>query len=111
MSTYLHKIISRFDLKELWDSFTERDRQRVEATLFHTPVDVESVLDVGCGDGRFLKLLASKYSRAIGIDYCFEPISRIQTPCLQASATHLPFQSASFDLIVATEMLEHLPPD
>ena len=111
MSTTTHKVVTHFELKEVWNSFSEQERRRVEETLTRTPEDVTSVLDVGCGDGRFLHLLASKINHAFGVDYCFEPLSRVRTPRAQADATRLPFKSDSFDLTVTTEMLEHLAPE
>ena len=36
-----------------------RERRRVETTISHLPDDALSILDVGCGDGKFAFLLGS----------------------------------------------------
>ncbi len=108
MSDKSRVIVPHYELPEIWDSFTDRERQRVEATLACVPSDAKTALDVGCGDGRFLHLLVPRTHRLVGMDYCFEPLRRVRTNRLQGSATALPFASASFDLVIATEVLEHL---
>ena len=65
-----------------------------------------NALDVGCGEGRFCRLLAPHHVRAVGID---------QTPALiaaarsrdsagryvRAAAERLPFANETFDLVVS----------
>jgi ubiquinone/menaquinone biosynthesis C-methylase UbiE len=73
-----------------------------------------SMLDVGCGEGRTTALLAERSSaRVFGLD--LEEIvvreAAIGVPraaFIVGSAYELPFESGSFDLVVATEVMEHL---
>jgi len=104
-------VTSHFDLKETWDSFSDRERQRVQATLALVPQDTSSALDIGCGDGRFLHLMRPLVPLTVGIDYHLEPLRRVQTMRVQGSAIHLPFRDESFDLVIATEVLEHFGMD
>lgn len=69
------------------------------------------VLDVGCGKGRFARVLHQRYpdSSIVGIDLA-EAMLRHVPPGVSACAgsmTILPFASHSFDCAYATESLEH----
>jgi malonyl-CoA O-methyltransferase len=69
------------------------------------------VLDLGCGKGRFARVLALRYPAAsiVGFDLA-EAMLRSVPSEVQAcggSMTALPFPSGAFDCAYATESLEH----
>src|SRR5712691_7147315 len=71
------------------------------------------VLDVGCGTGYGTAELARTAVSATGCDIAAEAIeyARLHYPearFFRASAACLPFRAASFDLITAFEVIEHL---
>lgn len=68
-----------------------------------------SVLDVGCGVGVLTDWLATRGYEATGVDTDAELMSRMTAPHQVASIAALPFDADSFDAVVASEVLEHLP--
>ncbi len=74
-----------------------------------------AVLDAGCGTGGMLSWL-SRYSNGrdvAGIDLVSDAIdfcrARNHKLLAQASVTHLPFQSSTFDLVTSFDVLVQLP--
>lgn len=72
-------------------------------------------LDLGCGDGEIARYLANSLRKVIALDYLFAPIhqaherSRVSALAfLQADGVRLPFPDNSFDVIVCTQVYEHL---
>ena len=104
-------IQEHFDQPSFWRSADERsthERERVQSTalLVGTP---SSLLDVGCGDGRLLDAISGT-PLSVGVDYSVGPLHRWVGHRCQASSSALPFADSSFDTVVCTEVLEHLPP-
>jgi SAM-dependent methyltransferase len=73
------------------------------------------VLDIGCGAGYGTVELAGRARCAIGIDLAPEAVAharaaypRENVSFVPATATGLPFRGASFELITAFEVIEHL---
>jgi len=69
------------------------------------------VLDVGCGKGRFARVLAERYPQAsiIGFDLAEAMLRHVpvaMSTCA-GSMTALPFPTGAFDCVYATESLEH----
>lgn len=90
---------------------TARFEQRLDALL---PPTVSSVLEVGTGEGRVITRLQRRYrgARLVGLDL---PAPELATGWgegigwLYADAGALPFPDDAFDLVLAIEVLEHVP--
>jgi len=100
-----------YDRPEIWvrhqhgPSQLERARQTVEML----PGGIESVLDVGCGSGPVTNELAKRFPLVVGLDIARRLLEYIHSHKVQAAAEGLPFRTASFDAVVATELIEHIP--
>lgn len=85
------------------------NRERIERTLMMIPADVTKVLDLGCGDGQVSNHLISKGIKTVGVDISSTALPFFQGEKAIASADNLPFEEKSFDLVLSSEVLEHLP--
>ena len=69
----------------------------------------ESVLDIGCGDGTLLVNISTEQKVGVDLNTPYaERMKNANVMFVKADATHLPFKSETFDLIIASEVLEHL---
>jgi ubiquinone/menaquinone biosynthesis C-methylase UbiE len=76
-----------------------------------------SVLDVGCGEGRFTRILAAKAADTTGIDINRESLDRAQAitkeeglkvTWINAHAEDMPFDDARFNVVVFSNSLHHV---
>lgn len=84
---------------------------RLLAPLATRPLQI---LDIGFGTGAMLKFL-EPYGPVIGMDVAIEAIqfarTRCSCPMLLGSITALPIAEASFDLVTAFDIVEHVEDD
>jgi len=112
----LGEIVSHFNEaasdEELFPSTIDSRIYHVQLILeYFGALNGKSVLDVGCGKGRFARVLAERYPEAsiVAFDLSEEMLRRAPDavhPCA-GSMTALPFPSDRFDCAYATESLEH----
>ena len=69
-----------------------------------------TALDVGAREGRFSTRLARQFNKVTALDLSRPDISHPRIACVQGDATALPFDDDAFDLVVCTEVLEHVSP-
>jgi SAM-dependent methyltransferase len=87
---------------------TEWELGRIKEIVGMIPTQVKTVLDVGCGDGRILRELSQRYD-AVGVDYAVYSVREAGSRAIRASSAALPFPDRSFDLVLCSEVIEHLP--
>jgi SAM-dependent methyltransferase len=70
-----------------------------------------SLLDVGCGDGRFTGMISEDIDRCLGVDLSERAISiaKALRPEIDFRATNVAAIEEGFDVVVAIETLEHVP--
>jgi len=99
----------------LWNQDFSRipwEKERLQEVINTIPFDIQTILDVGCGNGFFLNSLMQgerQYKRLIGLDSSKEALKYVKTENILGSITCIPFKNKSFDLITCLEVLEHLP--
>lgn len=85
-----------------------RQRIRIVRKLLEPSAD-EKILDIGCGDGDVTKELPGDIA---GIEILKTRVERAKAngiKCVHGVAEKLPWKDETFDKVVCTEVLEHLP--
>jgi 2-polyprenyl-6-hydroxyphenyl methylase/3-demethylubiquinone-9 3-methyltransferase len=112
--SYYDSRLNALRLKQVYDLATPRVRQYLDAEIGYVAAKVEPgdvVLDLGCGYGRTLPVLAAKAARVVGIDSSVGSLLLGKTTlgntthcCFAAmNAVHLGFQDAMFDSVVCIQ--------
>lgn len=80
----------------------------------HLPSGARRILDVGCGTGGTLAVVAES-GRAVGLDPFPDALALCRRRGLRelvaGDATRLPFPAAAFDLVTAFDVFEHIADD
>ena len=104
---------------DLPDGRVDRKFSRMTALIAGT-LPAESLLDAGCGDGRFLAAVArlpSRPARLVGCDIserilqtAAEALARedVSAEFVRANLEQLPFTDGSFDRVLSIQVVEHL---
>lgn len=106
-----------YETAHLWRSETylknEAEQQRYRTCSDMIAPDVRSLLDVGTGNGAFLRFLEDQQSAIETIGLERSEVARQMAVCASeirsGSADSLPFEDGAFDLVSALEVIEHLP--
>lgn len=108
----------RITAKRLYSKYSLRSyvhRQQYEGVLSHVMPGMK-VLDVGCGDGVLSLMMAKKGAEVVGVDLSVPNIKaakkyagKIRASFLTGDVENLPFDDDSFDLVVSSHVLEHIP--
>lgn len=103
-------------ISEVYDKVREGNPEMVQQILDGVSLSESSlVLDVGCGTGNNIILLASTVQASVvGLDISHGMLrkayeKRTQIPLVQAPAECIPFATESVDFVFMTEVLHHLP--
>ncbi|MBT8379704.1 MAG: class I SAM-dependent methyltransferase [Ignavibacteria bacterium] len=105
-----------FDYFENKKGATAHDERRVrEYVISKVPKNVESILDVGCGNGWAAKEFLPKGKQVFSLDISITNPSKAKTlyPSenhfgITANSFFLPFDSNSIDCVIASEIIEHV---
>jgi len=106
---YYQKGIEKNIFQRFWHS------NKLKAVVEFTPNSPKRILDVGCASGWFVSELSKRFAKArcYGIDIYDKGIKFAERtyPKIEfkvADAHKIPYKKNTFDLVVCTEVLEHL---
>lgn len=106
-----------YELPEIWEDawFTEADHERLRCSVQLVPALARTLLDVGCGNGLFLRALAADrtrtFDRLAGLDRSEAALAHLPTEKYAAPIDALPFSAREFEIVTCMEVLEHLSVD
>jgi ubiquinone/menaquinone biosynthesis C-methylase UbiE len=112
----LHEIVQHFNEAAADE---ENFPSTIDPRIYHVQLILEyfgdlngkRVLDVGCGKGRFARVLAERFPGAsvVGFDLAEAMLRHVPAglSACAGSMTALPFPTGAFDCAYATESLEH----
>lgn len=103
-----------YEAESFWSGNMVNDlanAKRIQLTAGLIEPDVSTLIDVGCGNGVFLKYLqqTKKVSRLVGVERSETALKYVNTEKIAASIEDIPVSSQSFDCVTCLEVLEHLP--
>lgn len=89
---------------------TRRETDFIRANI--PTVDSGLALDIGCGTGKYIRLLESMGYRGIGLEYAATPLRllkkrRPQSLLLQADGARLPFGENVFDVAIGIQVQDY----
>jgi ubiquinone/menaquinone biosynthesis C-methylase UbiE len=102
-----------YENDEFWNyGASEKTVRRIELVRSLIPSNVKSLLDAGCGNGVLvnrLKEVAPDIRELHGVDRSKTALRYVKVAKTEASIDSLPFDDRRFEMVVALEVIEHLP--
>ncbi|MHA1106022.1 MAG: class I SAM-dependent methyltransferase [Promethearchaeota archaeon] len=86
-------------------SIIKEEKERISYFISKIPTS-KQILEIGCADGRLLDLIDSKYK--VGVDISINALKHVNSIKYAANVKKLPFADNSFELVICSEVLEHL---
>ncbi|HEY5531323.1 MAG TPA: class I SAM-dependent methyltransferase, partial [Candidatus Anoxymicrobiaceae bacterium] len=87
----------------------EREVERASIIASLIPEDSNSVLEVGCGDGLIINMVTGTGRETMGLDLSESGLKGVRGPATLGSVSELPFEDESWDAVIASEVIEHIP--
>ncbi len=98
-----------YNASDLWSVDASHEQKLLLEKVFSMlPKDIESILDVGCGNGVITNQLPDN-KHVCGMDISDEALKYVNRETKVGSIDKLPFGNDEFDLILSTDTIEHLP--
>jgi ubiquinone/menaquinone biosynthesis C-methylase UbiE len=90
-------------------------REELQWVISHIPTEVQSILDAGCGPGRYTKILTDRGMEVISYDFSRSILKLLQKNWghlkpmrVQGDIQMLPFKNNQFDAVLMLDVLHHL---
>jgi hypothetical protein len=88
---------------------SDREQARTNNLLGLIPTNGIVALDIGARDGYLSRLLADRFESVVALDLSRPSIDHPNVASVQGDVCHLAFADGTFDLVVCSEVLEHIP--
>ena len=84
---------------------------RIQTTEAILPQDVQSLADIGCGNGVFGKYLQSKrpHLKIMGVERSDKALTYVTTEKMVGDITDIPLPDSSYDCVTCLQVMEHIP--
>jgi SAM-dependent methyltransferase len=98
-----------YEIQEYWniERYRPVEFERAAKTINWLPQDTVSILDIGCGNGIITNQISMKF--VVGVDRSAQALKHVIKKKCQADICNLPFFHNSFDTVLCSEVIEHLP--
>lgn len=84
--------------------------RKIDLILDNIPKDVESIIDIGAGNGTITNVL-NKYYQVTGVERNENAAQYIESEKIIGSCENIDIADRSFDMVFSSELLEHLEKD
>ncbi|OQA35720.1 MAG: Malonyl-(acyl-carrier protein) O-methyltransferase [Parcubacteria group bacterium ADurb.Bin326] len=100
------------DFEKIMNSYeVDKRKKLVFSNLIEDSIRGKTLLDVGCGIGLFSAIAEKKGAKVTSLDMGKALLTQVSKRCnsktVVGSVTRLPFKDDSFDIVLATEVIEH----
>lgn len=84
---------------------------RIQATEAILPQEVQSLADIGCGNGVFGKYLLSKrpHLKIMGVERSEKALTYVTTEKIIGDITDIPLPDHSYNCVTCLQVMEHIP--
>lgn len=99
-----------YEKTDVWDNYEAQNILKYRLPLLESmiPDGINDIIDVGCGNGIITNVLSKKYD-VTGVDSSEKALKFIEGKSVQSQINSISLPDKCADLVLCSEVLEHLP--